>query len=97
MSKLDLAPTQLLAISPDRVSGTLGAAHHGKSPRDGASSDQAGGALLYTDSSKIPCRSCAIMVPYALPIQTGTSWEPSSRRHCLRGCAARLATRAGVP
>ena len=31
MSKLDLAPTQLLAISPDRVSGTLGAATHGAS------------------------------------------------------------------
>src|SRR5881398_1071992 len=52
MSKLDLAPTQPLAISPDRLCGTLGAAQHGKPPPDGASSDQAGGALLYTDSQK---------------------------------------------
>ena len=76
MSKLDLAPTQPLAISPDRVSGALGAAAHGASqPAERLQTRQE--VPYYTlIPPKIPCRSCAIMVPYALPIQTGTSWEP---------------------
>jgi len=34
---------------------------------------------------KIPCRSCAAMLPCAPPVQTGTSWEPLAHRNCLVG------------
>ena len=79
MPKLDLASTQLLAISPDRVSGTLGAAHHGESQCGGASLDQVGGALLYTDSPK---NSLSLLCHY------GTMRSTYTNRHVLGATVA---------
>ena len=79
------APTQLLVISPDRVSSTQWAADHGESQLSGAYADQTGGAPLYTDSPK---NSLSLLCHYGTMRSTRTArnaWELLARRNCLMG------------
>ena len=73
------------AINPDRVSGTLGAAAHGASQLVGHRQTRQEVPYYTLILPKIPCRSCATMLPCAPSIQTGMSWEPLAHRNCLMG------------